>query len=302
LGVRDGFGRLTGHQVKAGLRTDHRDDRLVDRHRVRSPRAARALGHAAHLLRPPVQLESGSGQAVLGEQPNLLSPSGAAAVDGQAMASQIVERAAMRGGARLLPRGCRLLRGVPVRQVRCRQPLDLIRRRGLEHPEHAQHIGAQVVGRPRLVRLALARHQPRPPVRRDRPPAGRRPRPAAEGTRRALNPMIASTTDTPPPPISQGLVSERRREEGCDDAQKHPKAVVCWANAVRGGVGHGSGYGSGIASADGRRLRRIAQRTSPPGAGRAVTWSAARSGYGRRLCSVIIGGLSLESWPPPPAL
>ncbi|MEU0247311.1 hypothetical protein ABZ192_23860 [Streptomyces sp. NPDC006235] len=57
---------------------------------MRSPRAARALGHAAHLLRPPVQLESGSGQAVLGEQAHLLSPSGAAAVDGQAMPSQIL--------------------------------------------------------------------------------------------------------------------------------------------------------------------------------------------------------------------
>jgi hypothetical protein len=43
--------------VAVRLRADHRDDRLVDRHRVRSPRAARAL-----LLRPPVQLESNGGQ------------------------------------------------------------------------------------------------------------------------------------------------------------------------------------------------------------------------------------------------
>lgn len=169
-----------------------------------------------------------------------------------------------------------------------------------EHPEHAQRVGAVPGRRSRLVRLAL-RHQPRPPVVRVRPPAGRRPRPAAEGSRCALNPMIASTTDTPPPPISQGLVSERRREEGCDGAPQPRKGVVCWANAINARAGHGSGYGSGIASADGRR-RRLARPTSPPGAGRAARRSTMRSGYGGRLCWVIIPGLSLVRWRPPPAL
>ncbi|GGY34808.1 hypothetical protein GCM10010384_47310 [Streptomyces djakartensis] len=49
--------------------------------------------------------------------------------------------------------------------------------------------------------------------------------------------MIASTTDTPPPPISQGLVSERRREEGCDDALELGKAEVARGNTVRARAG-----------------------------------------------------------------
>ncbi|WP_158013101.1 hypothetical protein [Streptomyces sp. Root369] len=84
---------------------------------MRGTRAARALGHAAHLLRPTVQLEAGGGQSVL-EQAHLLPASGAAAVDGQAVPSQVVERTAVGGGARLLPLGRCVLRGVPVRQVR----------------------------------------------------------------------------------------------------------------------------------------------------------------------------------------
>ncbi|MGW2706574.1 IS110 family transposase [Streptomyces sp. NPDC001340] len=63
------------------------------------------------------------------------------------------------------------------RQVRRGQPLDLVGRGDLEHPEHAQHVAAQAVRRPRLVRLPLACHQARLPssATGQRPGAGPRP-------------------------------------------------------------------------------------------------------------------------------
>ncbi|MET8102886.1 hypothetical protein ABZV29_41775 [Streptomyces sp. NPDC005236] len=81
----DRFGRLPDDQVEVGLRTDQRDDRLVHRHRVGGPGAARALGHAAHLLRLTVQVDRGGGQPGRGEDAHLFTTPGAAAVDGQAV-------------------------------------------------------------------------------------------------------------------------------------------------------------------------------------------------------------------------
>ncbi|GDY49072.1 hypothetical protein SANT12839_099540 [Streptomyces antimycoticus] len=85
--------------------------------------------------------------------------------------------------------------------------MDLVGRGDLEHSEDAQHIAAQVVGRSRLVRLALAGHQACPPVVRDRPAAGRR-LPAVEGTG-PPDPMLSPTTDN--------QLKDKGREEGCDD-------------------------------------------------------------------------------------
>ncbi|MFJ7098541.1 hypothetical protein ACIQWL_51890 [Streptomyces mirabilis] len=79
------FGRLLGEPAEVGLRADQRDDRLVHRHRVRGAGAARALGHAAHFLRLTVQVDRGGGQPGRGEQPDLFTAPGAAAVDDQAM-------------------------------------------------------------------------------------------------------------------------------------------------------------------------------------------------------------------------
>lgn len=75
--------------------------------RVGGTRAARALGHAAHLLWFPVQVDRGGGQAGRGEQPDLFTAPGTAAVDGQAVPAQIVRRATVGGGARFLPQGRR---------------------------------------------------------------------------------------------------------------------------------------------------------------------------------------------------
>jgi hypothetical protein len=72
--------------------------------------------------------------------------------------------------------------------------------------------------------------------------------------------------------------------------RRRPEKPWCAAgNAATAGVGHGSGF----ASAGGRRLRQLAQPTSPPGAGRAARRPVVRSGYGGCLLSVIIPALSL---------
>lgn len=153
---------------------------------------------------------------------------------------------------------------VLVGQVRRGQPLDLVGGRDLEHPEHAQHIRAQPVRRSRLVRLALARHQARPPAVRVRPPAGRRP-PAAEGTG-PPNPMISSPTDNSFNSFNSFRV--RSRDEGCDDPGQSREAVVTCKNARCAGGWHGSGIGSGSGSDGGRSTPGLSQhpgRRARPG-------------------------------------
>jgi hypothetical protein len=76
------------------------------------------------------------------------------------------------------------------------------------------------------------RHQLRslPVVCRARPPAGRRPRPAAEGIR-PPDPMISSSRD-----ITEKF---RRREEGCDNAARGRICAVTWAFSIRLGAWSG---------------------------------------------------------------
>ncbi|MER6030712.1 hypothetical protein [Streptomyces sp. NPDC001851] len=148
---------------------------------------------AADLLYLAVQVDRGGSQTVLREQPGLLTAPRTAAVGGQAVAPKVVHRCPVGSGPGFLLLDRRRLEGVPVGQMRRGQPLDLVGGGDLQHAEDAQHIRAQVVARSRLVLLALARHQPRPPVVRDQPAAGRRP-PAVEGTG-PPGPMISPTTD-----------------------------------------------------------------------------------------------------------
>ncbi|MDG9688380.1 hypothetical protein QC334_37660 [Streptomyces sp. DH18] len=117
---------------------------------------------------------------------------GGAAVLGEVVLAQVGQSTGAGSGAGLLPLGRRLLVGVPVVQVRCADPLDLIGRGDLQHSEDAQHVAAKTVRRSRRVRLPC--HQLCSLVARDRPPARRRcaPGPAAEAP---WNPMISSTTD-----------------------------------------------------------------------------------------------------------
>lgn len=167
-------------------------------------------------------------------------------------APEVVHRGAVGGGAGFLLLGRRRLEGVPVGQVRRGQPLDLVGGGDLQHAEDAQHIRAQVVARSRLVLLARARHQARPPAVRDRPPA-------VEGTG-PPDPMISPTTDN--------QLKGKGREEGRDDPARARKAVVTRGNTGCVAAGHGSGFGSGNASAGGRASPGLAQeptRRARPG-------------------------------------
>jgi bifunctional non-homologous end joining protein LigD len=172
----EGLIRFALDQRQVGLRPDQGEDRLVDRHRVRSPGASRTLGQPAHLLRRAPQFDGRRRQADRRQQPHLLPRSRTAPVHGQAMTPQIVRRRPVRRGPRLLALRRRLLRRVPVRQVRRGQTLDLIRRRHLQHAQRAQHITTQRVRGPRRIRHALARHHPTPfaapaaPAGQPRPP------------------------------------------------------------------------------------------------------------------------------------
>lgn len=84
----------------------------------------------------PVQLDGGSGPPAPGEQAHLLSPSRAAAVDGQAVPAQIVERATVGSGHTSFSLAHRLLRGVTLSGA-ADSPSATAWRRGQQPAQHS---------------------------------------------------------------------------------------------------------------------------------------------------------------------